>query len=138
MPPVQLSAVARVSAAHFEIVENNLFERLALRGVDEVAEFVFDAAGEFIHAGLGHFDDRFRADQVELDVAHVREDGGLNIFVLVVDGRDAGIGDGFADHGRLEGPGRDVTFRQNFGKAGQTFLVEEGLDFAGRSGEQHD
>ncbi len=105
---MQLSATAERLRAHIEVEQNNLFQRLALRGIEHVIEFFLDALRNFIDPRLGDGQRRFGAEEVQLDVAHVREDGGLDVRVLLVDGRDARVGNGFTDHGGLEGSLRDV------------------------------
>ena len=46
---------------HFQVIEHNLFQRLALRRVDELVQFVLQLAGQLIHTRLGQVWNRLRA-----------------------------------------------------------------------------
>ncbi len=74
-----------------EVEEDDLFERFAVGGEDGVAHLGFDLFGEFVDAGLGLGEGGFGAEEVELDLAGSGEDGGLDVGVLLVDGRGAGV-----------------------------------------------
>src|SRR6185312_6804363 len=96
---------------------DDLFERQALGGEDGFAEEVFELFGELVDTGLGLVEGRFGGEQVELDLATVSQDSGLNIRVLPVDGGALSIDDGFGQESDAQKAAGDVARRQNRGEA---------------------
>ena len=137
MPPVQLSATARVALAQAEIVEDDLLERVggfAAGGVEPVFESFFHAAGELVDALLGGVELGLGAEQGELDVAGVGEDGGFDVVVGGVDGGEELVGLGLGDHGGAQGALGDVARGNDLraGGAGTRRRRAGGTRWAGR------
>ena len=123
--------------AEAEIVENDLFRanrRLAAGGVEPVFEGLFQAAGELVDALLGGFGVGLGAEQGELDVAGVGEDGGFDVGVGGVDGGEELVGLRLGNHGGAEGALGDVARgqRARAGGAGTRRRRAGGTRWAGR------
>ncbi len=78
------------------------------------------------------------AEQGELDVAGVGEDGGFYIVIGGVDGGEELVGLGLGDHGGAEGALGDGARGHDCAQAGQAVVVEEWAALVGRAGEKHD
>ncbi len=75
---------------------------------------------------------------MQFDFSGACEDGGLDVGVALVDGRDARVDRGFAEHGDLQGADGQKCGR-NFGaQALAHFGFEQSFEFVRRAGEQHD
>ncbi len=88
--------------AHLQPVADDLLERFAVAGVDGVVEFVFDHAGDFVDAALGGVLRGGDGFEVQFDFSGAGEDGGLDVGVALVDGRDAGVDGGLSEHRDLQ------------------------------------
>ncbi len=73
-----------------------------------------------------------------MNVAGVGEDGGFDIGVCGVDGREELVGLRLGNHGGLERAFRDVADWNDFTKVGHAFVIEHGTAFVGRAGYEHD
>src|SRR6266851_4871126 len=124
--------------AHAEVEEDDLLERLAVGGEDGVVHLGFDLFCEFVHAGLGLGEGGPGAEEVELDLAGAGEDSGLDVGVLLIDGRGAGVDLGLGDEGHAEHALCQVAGRQGLGEPGFALAVEERLQLVGRAGEEED
>ena len=104
-----------------------MFDRLAVRGVEPVIERLFKPAGKLVDSLLCRFERRLGAEEIELDIAGVSQNGCLNILVGGVDGSENLVGLRLGDHGRAQGTLGDVALRNNLLQPRQTFGVEERL-----------
>jgi hypothetical protein len=95
-------------------------------------------AGELVDALLGGFEGGLGAEELELDLGVAGEDGGFDVLVGGVDGREQGVGGGLGNHGRLEDALGDVADGQDLAQARDAFVGEERFALAGRAGDEHD
>ena len=124
--------------AHLEPVTDDLLERFAVAGVDGVVQFVFDDSCDFVDAALAGFLRGGARFEVEFDFSGAGEDGGLHVGVTLVDGGDARIDGGLAEHGDLQGADGEKCGRKFGVEALAHFGFEDGFEFVRRAGEQHD
>src|ERR1039458_2455586 len=124
--------------AEAEEKNDDLLERLAVRGVEPVFKGLFHAAGELVNALLGGGGVGLGAEEGDLDVASVGQDGGFDVGVGSVDGGEELVGLGLGDHGSLEGAPGDVARGQDLAQAGQALGVKEGAALVGRAGDEQD
>ena len=124
--------------AQAEVVEHDLLQRIALRRVEPVVERLFHAAGQFVDARLRRFLGRLGAEQRELDVAGVGQDGGFHIGVLGVDGRQQLVGLRLGNHGGLQRALGDEPRRKDLAQARQAFGFKQRLALGRRAGDEHD
>ena len=122
--------------AHAEHEQDDLVERLGVRGEDVVGHLVLDGLGEGVDAGLGLGEGRLRTLKVELDFAVVREDGGLDVGVLLVDGRGAVVDRGLRDESHAELAAGEKARGKAGGEARLDLVDEHGFELFGRPGEQ--
>ena len=123
---------------HAEHEQHDLVERLRVRGKDVVGHLVLDGFGEGVDAGFRFREGGLGAFEVELDLAIVGEDGGLDVGVLLVDRRGAVIDGGLRDEGHAELAAGEKARGQGGEEARFDLVGEHGLELFGRAGEQDD
>lgn len=114
-----------------KVEKDDLFKGFAVGGEDGVVHLLLDFGGEFVDAGLGFGERGFGAEEVELDLSTAGEDGGVDVGVLLVDRRGAGVDLRLGDERHTEHSGGEMEWREGSAEKWDYLLGEEGLEFFG-------
>src|ERR1039458_4412506 len=124
--------------AEAEIKQDDLLKGFAVRGVEPLFQGFFHLPGQFIDAVLGKGGAGLGADEGELNISGVGENGGFHVLVRGVDGGEKLVSLRLGNHGGAQGALSDETFGDGGTETGKALVVKERPALAGRPGDEQD